>query len=64
MKKLLSVLFGSVLVFAMAMPVFATPSAVPQDQTTSTTKAKKAKKHHAKKAKKEKKAKSTSGSGM
>lgn len=61
MKKLLSLLFGSVLVFAMAMPVFATPSAVPQDSTTSTKKAKKH--HHAKKAKKEKKAKS-SGSGM
>ncbi|GEM_PF-6186127 len=57
MKKLLSLLFGSVLVFSLAMPVFATPSAVPQSTTTSTKK--KAKKKHAKKAKKAKKAKSS-----
>jgi hypothetical protein len=59
MKKLLSLLFGSVLVFSLAMPVFATPGAVPQSTSSSTKKSKK--KHHAKKAKKAKKKASSSG---
>jgi hypothetical protein len=57
MKKLLTLLFSAVLVFSMAMPVFA-QDAAPADQTAS--KPKKEKKAKTKKAKKEKKAKDTS----
>ena len=59
MKKLLSLLFGTVLVFSMAMPVVAMPSAGPQSTSSSTKKPKKAKKAKSKKAKKAKKAKSS-----
>jgi len=51
MKKLLTILFASMVVFSLAMPVFADDAAAP----AATTKAKKAKKaKHEKKAKTEK----------
>jgi len=53
MKKLLTMLFTSMIVFSLAMPVFA------QDTTQETTKATKTKKTKATKTKKTKAAKTT-----
>jgi hypothetical protein len=53
MKKLLTLLFTGMIVFSLAMPVFA------QDTTQETTKATKTKKTKATKAPKTKKAKTT-----
>jgi hypothetical protein len=53
MKKLLALLFSSVLVFTLAMPVFAQDAG--STDTTKTAKPKKEKKAKVKKAKKEKK---------
>ena len=57
MKKLMLLLFSSVLVFSLAMPVFAQDTG--SQDTTKTEKPKKEKKTKATKAKKEKKTKST-----
>lgn len=53
MKKLLALLFSSVLVFTLAMPVFAQDAGT--QEPTKTEKPKKEKKAKVKKAKKEKK---------